>query len=161
MRLIACALALSLAGLTAAHAEVLVSTENNIPDNGTLRVELPQGEVGITLNTVEDYGIVLHAGGQYEVLLESAHMPRLLKVHENSALLELSMGGRACPILFAWITYDADGLRASEEFGTCAEQASFAVTEAGPAVSMEEVETRNEVVYVYDAGTGALTETRS
>lgn len=161
MRAIACALAFSIIGTFSASAEVLVSTHDNIPDDGTLKVTLPAGDLDITMNTVEGYGLFVHAGGSHEVLIDSAHMPRLLKTHGDSALLELNTGTSACPILFAWVTYDAEGLRTSGDFGTCAEEASFAEDEAGPVVSMNDVADASQVVhYAYDEASAALTETK-
>ncbi len=159
MRLLASALALSLLATLPSHAEVLVSTQDNVPDDGTLTVSLPAGDVGITMNTVEGTGLFVHAGGSHEVLLDSAHMPRLLKTYSESALLELYTGGNACPILYAWITYDEDGLRSSGDFGTCAEEASFEETGMGPVVTMNDLQNPGQTIsYIYDEKNGKLSE---
>lgn len=160
MRLAVASLAISLFATLSASAEVLVATSDNTPDDGTLTLTLPQGPVDITMNTVEGYGLFVHAGGSHEVLIDSAHMPRLLKTHSNSALLELYTGGNACPVLFAWVTYDAEGLRTSGDFGTCAEQANYEETSAGPVVSMDDISNPGRTLsYAYDETSGALTET--
>lgn len=159
MHRVASILAASLLSVLPANAEVLVSTQDNVPDDGTLTLTLPAGPVEITMNTVEGTGLFVHAGGSYEVLLDSAHMPRLLKTYENSALLELYTGGNACPILFAWVTFDENGLRSSGDFGTCAEQANFEETGLGPVVTMDDLENAGQTVsYIYDEVAGNLSE---
>jgi hypothetical protein len=159
MRLLANILAVSLLAALPAAAEVLVSNQPNVDQDGTLVVNLPQGALDITMNTVEGTGLFVHAGGSHEVLLESAYMPRLLKIHGNSALLELYTGGNACPILFAWVSYDETGLRASEEFGTCAEEASFEESAKGPVVTMDDIEAGSGTKsYLYDEKAGKVSE---
>jgi hypothetical protein len=159
MRRFASVLAVSLMAALPAAAEVMVSDQPNLDWDSTLIVDLPQGELDITMNTVEGTGLFVHAGGSHEVLLESAYMPRLLKLHGNSALLELYTGGNACPILFAWVTYDAAGLRTSEDFGTCAEEASFEETAQGPVVTMDNLEAgQGTISYLYEEASGTLSE---
>lgn len=159
MRLLASALAVSLLATLPSNAEILVSEQDNVPNDGTLTIALPAGPVEITMNTVEGTGLFVHAGGSHEVLLDSAYMPRLLKTYSESALLELYTGGNACPVLYAWITYDEDGLRTSGDFGTCAEEASYEESGVGPVVTMSDLENAGQTVsYIYDEKSGALTE---
>lgn len=159
MRRVSQVLAVSVLLTLPVSAEVLVSEAGNLPDDATLTLSLPQGPVDITMNTVEGTGLFVHAGGMHEVLIDSAHMPRLLKTHENSALLELYTGGNACPILFAWVTYDAAGLRTSGDFGTCAEEAEFEESGFGPVVTMDDLETPGtRASYAYNEVDGTLTE---
>lgn len=129
----------------------------DIPDDRTLFVELPYGEVTITMNTVEGYGLFVHAGGSQELLLESAHMPEWLEVFGNSALLRLNMGTAHCEALFAWITYDASGLRASDIFGTCAYEGDYAASEGGATYTMDAMtEGPATVTYVLDSLSGQV-----
>ena len=158
MRLIASAIAFSILGSLSALAEPLVSQQDYIDDTGMLKVTLPAGVVEISMNGVEGYGLFIYAGSD-EVLMESAHIPRLLKIYQNSALLELPTDTSACPIMFAWVTYDAAGLRASEEFGTCAEDANYETTDTGPVVSMEKPNSPGTTVsYRYDEASGKISE---
>jgi hypothetical protein len=151
--------ALSLVMSISAHAEPLVANTNNLGNDEKLVLSLPAGPVEITMNGVESTGLIVSARGSQEVLIDSAYMPRLLKTYRDSALLELSTGGNACPILFAWVTFDAKGLRASEDFGTCAEEADYEESEKGPVVSMDDLQKPGRVVsYLYNSATNDLTE---
>lgn len=150
--LIALALALT---ASSALAQMRIDT----PDDSTLFIELPHGEVLVTMNTVEGYGLFVHAGGDQEVLLESAHMPEWLEVYGNSALLRLHMGTAQCEALFAWVTYDANGLRASDVFGTCAYEGDYAASEGGATYTMDAMTNGGTpVTYVLDSLSGQVSE---
>lgn len=135
----------------------LAQMRTDTPDHGTLRVTLPAGEVLISMNTVEDRGLVIHAGGDQEVLVDSAHMPQWLETYGNSALLRLNMGTAQCDVSHRWITFDESGLRASEEFGTCAYDGDYSVTDAGPAYFMKgATEGEKDTTFLFDPASGKI-----
>ncbi len=159
MRLMTVLIASSLLMAIPARAEVLVAQSDNIPNDGKLTLTLPAGPVDIAMNTAKGTGLIVKAGGSQNAMFDTPYMPRLLKTYRNSALLELATGGNACPILYGWITYDAKGLRASDDFGTCAEDARYEETKEGPVVSMEDLHKPGHVVnYLYQPATNTLSE---
>lgn len=140
---------------TTAFAQMRTDT----PNEGTLFIDLPHGEVTVTMNMVEGYGLFVHAGGDQEVLLDSAYMPEWLETYANSALLRLHMGTAYCEALFIWITYDENGLRASQDFGTCAYDGEYAASESGATFTMDGMaEGEDPVTFVLDPVSGEVHE---
>lgn len=159
MRRVAHVLVLSLASAVSFAAEPLVPQHKAIDDDGTLTLPLQVGNVEITRNTVDGTGLFVQAGGGHEVMLESAHLPLLLKTDRNSALIALNTGDADCPRRFAWVTYDTKGLRTSGSFGTCAPdgEATFERAETGPVVTMRNRQYSGKTVsYRYNEATAEL-----
>ena len=106
-------------------------------------LDLPQGKVSVEINGVEGnengHGLVVQAGGDKEVLLDSDSLPDVVAKHGNSALLRVFSGGNACPAMYTWLTFDRDGLRATPSFGTCAEDGALVETTAYPAFVLDEI----------------------
>lgn len=128
------------------------------PDSGTLFIDLPHGQVSVTLNTVENYGFWVRAAGAQEIGIPGAHMPQWLETHENSALLRLNMGTAFCSASHVWITYDAEGLRTTDEFGTCSFDGVYAVTKDGPTYAMEgRSDNEADAVFLFDAASNTVT----
>lgn len=101
-----------------------------------MRIELPAGEVEIRVDEAEGFGIIVSAPGQPDLPVESAYLPEVIASHADSVLLQLSSGGNACPAEYAWLTYDAAGLRATPAFGTCSEGVEMVETGGYPAATM-------------------------
>ena len=119
-----------------------------------LRLNLPHGEVIIGINQVEGEGLVIHAGGNKELLMDSAYMPEVMTTYENSVLLQLAMGGNACPATYVWLTYDGKDLRSSKEFGTCLESGEVKKTDGFPAFIMDDGDSASQQIrYDYDGKT--------
>ena len=160
MRRFASAAALSLVFALPAAAEQLTPQHKPVDDDATLTITLPTGKVEISRNTVEGTGLFVQAGGSHEVLLESRHLPQLLKTQGNSALLQLNTGDAQCPTRFAWVSLDDKGLRTSGSFGTCAKDASASLegSDAGPVLVLKNREYENKTVsYRYNEATAELT----
>ncbi|QDG93762.1 hypothetical protein NIBR502774_14245 (plasmid) [Rhizobium sp. NIBRBAC000502774] len=152
--------ALSLITAVSAHAEPLVALSDDLGNDEKLVLSLPAGPVEITMDQATGTELIVSAGRDKQVKIDSAYMPRLLKTYRDSLLLELNTGGNACPILFGWVTFDAKGLRASEDFGTCAEDANYEETEKGPVVSMDDLHNPGHTAsYLYNPTTNDLTKT--
>lgn len=151
-----------LLGSLPARSEPLVADADNLQNDETLVITLPAGPIEITMDQVSAARLIIKDGKGQTVTIDSAYMPRLLKSFHNSALLELNTGGNACPILFGWVTLDARGLRASEDFGTCAEDASYEETKDGPVVNMDDIgDPGHTVSYLYDPKSNKLTKMKT
>jgi hypothetical protein len=125
-----------------------------LDNNEELRLNLPHGEVIIGINQVEGEGLVIHAGGDKELLMDSAYMPEVMTTYEDSVLLQLAMGGNACPATYVWLTYDGKDLRSSKEFGTCQEGGELKKTDGFPAFIMDDGDSDTQQIrYDYDGKT--------
>lgn len=144
-----------------ANAEPLVADANNLQNDETLVITFPVGAVEITMDQASGARLIIKDGKGQTATFDSAYMPRFLKRFHDSVLLELNTGGNACPILFGWVTLDDRGLRASEDFGTCAEDASYKETKDGPIVSMDDIGNPGHAVsYLYNPASNKLTKTK-
>lgn len=130
----------------------------HVYDERILYVDLPYGKVEISRVTVGDnFGFWAQAHGTIEITLESALMPYWIETYENSALLRLDMGTAGCRTMYAWITYDKDGLRTSGSFGTCAYDGVYEVGPNGPSYTMENnIKGDPTISYVLDQKTGQV-----
>ena len=107
---------------------VLVAGSAFAAENRT--IELPAGDIEVALDRSNFEAVI--SDGQTRIRLDSAYPPDLVEIHENSALLFMATGGNACAGFFSWVTLDADGLRATEPFGTCAGGGPIEMTDEGP-----------------------------
>lgn len=137
---------------------ILAAASTSGSQPSLIQLDLPQGQVSIEINGVEGnengHGLVVHAGGDKEVLIDSDALPDVVAKHGNSALLRVFSGGNACPALYTWLTFDRDGLRATPAFGTCAEDGALVETKAYPAFILDEIGRKSgKVKYDFDGKT--------
>lgn len=145
--------------LMAAPAVAYAQMNADISDDATLVIDLPQGKVEITRNTIKDYGFFVHARGTEEGMLEGQHMPRWVDTYQDSALLRLDMATASCRWMYSWVTLNADGLTVSEEFGTCADEGTL--TAEGDSVHYTMANTIDgpeTITYTLDAKTGIVSD---
>lgn len=117
-------------------------------DNRT--VELPAGNIEVVLDRSNFEAVI--SDGETRIRLDSFYFPDLVETYENSALLFMATGGNACAGFFSWVTLDADGLRATEPFGTCAEGGPIEMTDEGPMLVLASGG-GDEMGYVFDGAT--------
>ncbi|NTG51679.1 hypothetical protein G6M04_30235 [Agrobacterium rhizogenes] len=120
-----------------------------------MSLDLPKGKVSIEVNGVEGnangHGLIVQAGGNKEVLLDSDSLPDVVAKHGDSALLRVYTGGNACPAMYTWLTYDKKGLRATDQFGTCAEDGDLIQRKGYPSFVLEGIgESTDRVQFDFD-----------
>lgn len=86
----------------------------------TVEIKLPFGTIFSEMDETGIAGVLKYQNQQ--IVLNSAYTPQAVVIWKNSALISLPTGGNGCPNLYSWITLDAQGLRATDPFGTCSEQ---------------------------------------
>ena len=129
-------------------------------------LDMPRGKVSIEINGVEGnengHGLVVHAGGDKEALIDSESLPDVVTKSGDSVLLRVFTGGNACPAMYAWLTYDREGLRATPTFGTCAEDGELVPGTGHPAFVLDKLGNGpGKIRYDYDGRTVRETAIRA
>jgi hypothetical protein len=113
--------------------------------DGTATIDLPAGSVEISHSSM-DFTATLTAAGQ-SLNFESAYLPDIIGISDNSVLIFLSTGGTGCPGTYAWVTREAGGLRATEPFGTCSDIGELQQAPDGPMLVMPRLGTTGTAGY--------------
>lgn len=119
------------------------------------RIDTPSGPAVITRSDID---AIVSVGGQefrFEGMLYAGFAERLGDV----VLLSLSMGGTACPGVFAWLDTRPGMIRVTDVFGTCSDLHEVTWDAEAVTVSMPSlVPGEGMVDFVWDGKTAAVRE---
>ncbi|MCZ8295577.1 MAG: hypothetical protein O9254_01500 [Rhodobacteraceae bacterium] len=114
----------------------------------TLTLDLPKGDVEVG-HDASSFQAVISFGGQ-TIRMESGYLPSLQRTWGDSAMIFMPTGGSGCPGLFAWVTVDAHGLRATEPFGTCSDLVTFEDRQDGILAAIPRLDGSGTSSFVFD-----------